>query len=471
MPATHQKQIKFDARKLMEQAIEASCRGELRSGDHAEYTLLERKNCDTQLDGSVLFVTLEPCAPNARNTPKMSCAERIVLARIKEVWVGIEDPDPTVDRKGIKYLQDAGIAVHMFDREPQEIIQVENKDFLAQALERAEAFMEETAKEVTLSTLEKAVDVTVTDDLSDAALKEYRLVARIEAKVGSDDFNRRLLQQGLLKKEDKQLSPTGFGLLLFGKEPRTVIPQAAMLATIYYPDGTEETKDFDGPMVLIPKHMEKWLNDKLPNVIDRGAMQRKDVPPLPFEMIREAVVNALIHRDYDIQEAKCQLVITVDTVTVKSPGGPLPPITLKQLQDFNAPMLSRNPVLHYVFAQMEMAEERGLGLRSLKKRADELGLPRPKYSFDDPYLALILYRNLQGVENELPEAVAGKLNADEKVAWQFLNTKESVTNRELMAELEFDERKAQRVLKKLIDLNLLRKLGKGPATSYEVVQS
>lgn len=80
---------------------ETACRGELRHGDHAEFTLLERKNRNSKLDGSFLFATLEPCAPGAREPPKMSCAERIVLARIKEVWVGIEDPDPTVDRKGI----------------------------------------------------------------------------------------------------------------------------------------------------------------------------------------------------------------------------------------------------------------------------------------------------------------------------------------------------------------------------------
>lgn len=97
--------------------VEKACRSELRRGDHAEFTLLERKNLGNRLDGSVLFTTLEPCAPGSRGHPKLSCAKRIVLARIKEVWVGVADPDPTVDRKGIKYLQDEGIAVHMFDRD------------------------------------------------------------------------------------------------------------------------------------------------------------------------------------------------------------------------------------------------------------------------------------------------------------------------------------------------------------------
>lgn len=65
--------------------VETACRGELRYGDHAEFTLLERKNRSNKLDGAILFATLEPCAPDSRDPPKMSCAERIVLARIKEV--------------------------------------------------------------------------------------------------------------------------------------------------------------------------------------------------------------------------------------------------------------------------------------------------------------------------------------------------------------------------------------------------
>ena len=68
--------------------IETACRGELRGGDHAEETLLERKRANERLDGSVLFATLEPCAPGARKHPKLSCSEWIVLARIKAVWVG-----------------------------------------------------------------------------------------------------------------------------------------------------------------------------------------------------------------------------------------------------------------------------------------------------------------------------------------------------------------------------------------------
>src|SRR3972149_3423211 len=74
--------------------VETACRGELRHGDHAEFTLLERKNRSNKLDGSILFATLEPCAPDSRHAPKMSCTERIILSRIKEGWAGLEGPGP-----------------------------------------------------------------------------------------------------------------------------------------------------------------------------------------------------------------------------------------------------------------------------------------------------------------------------------------------------------------------------------------
>jgi ATP-dependent DNA helicase RecG len=267
-----------------------------------------------------------------------------------------------------------------------------------------------------------------------------------------------------------RLVPTGFGLLLFGREPRIVLPQAGLLGTIHYPDGTEETRDFDGPMVLIPGQVEQWLIDKLPNTIDRRRMHRGKTPPVSFELVREAVVNGLIHRDYDIAGAKCQLTVTDDTITVRSPGGPVPPVTLQKLQAFEAPMLSRNPEVHFVFARMDLAEERGLGMKTLKSASWRFGLPLPKYSLEEPYLVLTLYRSPESATRALPPDVVKKLSADDIAAWQFVVARDSVASSDLQEYLRFDERKAQRVLRKFVSANLLHQIGKGRATRYTVVR-
>lgn len=265
-----------------------------------------------------------------------------------------------------------------------------------------------------LSPLEDKQPNAALSDFSPEALEAYREKAEIPDAVGSDPFNKRFLRQGILKREQDKLVPTGFGFLLFGKEPRTAMRQAGLLGLIQYPEGKPERREFDEPAVLIPDLVEQWLKDKLPNVFDRGQARRKERPALPFEMIREAVTNALIHRDYGIDGAKCQIVVTNDTVTVQSPGEPPPPITLKQLQDFSAPMLSRNPELHFVFARMGMAEEQGLGLASLRDRAQELSLPLPRYSWKEPYLTLTLCLSAKAAVRQLSDSTLQRLNTDEK---------------------------------------------------------
>ena len=169
----------------------------------------------------------------------------------------------------------------------------------------------------------------------------------------------------------------------------------------------------------------QWIRDKLPNPIDRSAARRREAHEPLFELARKGIVNALVHRDYGIEGAKCQLIVTPDTIVVKSPGAPVPPITLEQMQSFSAPMLSRNPVLHYVFARMELAEERGLGLKSMRNDAQRAHLPLPKYTWEDPYLVLTIYRSESGVVGSLDAETLASLSKSERSGWKWLAGKRS----------------------------------------------
>jgi ATP-dependent DNA helicase RecG len=452
--------------------VDTASRGELRHGDHAEFTLLERKNRDTRLDGAVLFSTLEPCAPGARHPPKLSCAERIVLARIREVWVGIEDPDPTVDRKGIKYLQDNGVEVHLFDRDLQEVIQEANEDFIDQAEERATAARDAwNAEPIILSGLEEAVASTDLRDLDRESLDAYRAGTGVSQDIAPEELERRLVQQGLLREQEGALVPTGYGLLLFGKEPRLAIPQAGLLGTIHYPDGTEEPRDFDGPLVSAPEQAIQWLKDKLPNPIDRTGARRRLRDDVLFELLREGIVNALVHRDYGIAGAKCQLIARPDKLVVMSPGLPVAPITLEQLQVFDAPMLSRNPLLHFVFGKMALAEERGLGLKSMKLRASDAGLPLPAYSYKAPYVVLTVFRSAEAAFLEERSGILEQLTDPEREGWNWMVTREVITTAEYQEVMSLPNRTAKNHIRKLKELGLLKPIGAARASRYKVVRS
>ena len=199
-----------------------------------------------------------------------------------------------------------------------------------------------------------------------------------------------------------------------------------------------------------------------PTIIDRSNFEHTELTEISKQLLREAIINAIIHRDYSIDGAQILINVTPKEIIIKSPGAPIVPI--EKLQTFTAPSVSRNPKLADVFYDMNFIERRGFGMEEIKKYK-----PKPSYSFDGVNTVLSITRNIMLSKGDL-KLIIDRLNDDEKKAYEYIVSKTRVSKSIYATYAKIDEKKAQRTLKKLVDLGLVTMEGKGKATEYIIAK-
>ncbi len=435
--------------------VNTAYRGELRQGDHAEFTVLERKHRTDKLDGFVIYATLEPCAPGARSITKIGCAERIVNARIKKAYVGIEDPDPKVKGNGIAYLTENKIEIDFFDKDLQEKILVANTKFLAEAAERAK-LAEQEEIEPAFTELDKSLDNFNLNDFSSDALEKFKEKLQISYPIDSKEFRSVLHKWNFLRidKSTNTAHPTGLGLLLFGKNPQINYPQSLVKFTIKTQNKDKpKILDFDGPLVLMPEKIESYLEINFPKAIDRSSFARKETSEVYFEVLREVIINAIVHRDYSIEQANINVKIDDEKIFIESPGKPL--VALEKLQDFSAPTFSVNPKIANVFYQMKFIEKRNIGMEELHKYSEIMGVNKPTIEYNEPYLQVKLWKKSET-----------KLEPTKDDIIEFVSSMVKVSSGDYANKYGGSTKTASRHLNELVDEGILEREGEKRGTRY-----
>jgi len=435
--------------------INFAYRGELQQGDHAEFTVLERKHRNDKLDGFVLYATLEPCAPGARSNTKLGCAERIVNARIKKVYVGIEDPDPKVKGNGIAYLKEHKIEIEPFDEGLQKEIFSANEQFLKEAVERAK-LAEQGELEPAYTELDKSLENFELNDFSTDSLEKFREKLKISYPVESNDFKSVLRKWNIIRVDNKTLKvhPTGLGILLFGKSPQVPYPQSLVKFTIKtQSENQPKILDFEGPLVLMPDKIEDYLEINFPKAIDRSSMARKEIKEIYFEVLREVIINAIVHRDYAIEQANINVKIDDEKIVVESPGRPLVPI--EKLKNYSAPTFSANPKIANVFYQMQFIEKRNMGMEELHHYADVMGVNKPVIEYDEPYLKVTLFKKAEAKK---------EVGKDDII--EFVKTRGKVSTGDYAEQFGGSTKTASRALNSLVDEGALDRHGEKKGTKY-----
>lgn len=224
----------------------------------------------------------------------------------------------------------------------------------------------------------RAVPQTGLGNLDLSLLDNYfRVVLRREAPKENGEWTRVLANLGFLD-ERAGRPATVAGLLLFGRNPNRQLPQAG-IAAVSFPSRDEDGDPTDeevirGPLVsrlsTSGQIEEKGVIDRALDFVRRNVGtrawleggRRRQRCALPPEAIREAVVNAVMHRDYAHETAEVEISLYRDRLEVVSPGRLPNGVTVERMKEGRR--VPRNELLRDVLRDYRQVERLGMGVRN-----------------------------------------------------------------------------------------------------------
>jgi len=271
---------------------------------------------------------------------------------------------------------------------------------------------------------------------------------------------------------------TAAGIVLLARDPSAVFPQCRILADAYRstePDGDpRDHEDIRAPMPLAVERAIAFVDRNTRHPMRIVGLDRVRLDEYPVDGLREALVNAVAHRQYEDAGRKIILEVFADRVNILSPGLPPAPITLASLRKGKYRPCSRNPVLAQCLSCFHRIEERGSGFRRMHDQMLDHGLEPPVIGTDTGYFQVTFPGPAENVERlRVPEkrllvtpAVESKLNERQKEILTYVLAEGAVTNRWCRAHFSVVYNTAYRDLQGLVGLGLIEPVGSGRSAKY-----
>ena len=321
---------------------------------------------------------------------------------------------------------------------------------------------------------------TSLDDVLPEAVADYRQ-ARAEAYPDAEELrwtDEELLRSlGGVTRVNGDWQLTMAGLLLFGKPqalrrclPMTRVDYIRVPGREWVPDPETrfDTVELRDPLFRLIRRAQAAVVDDLPKGfgLAEGDLQRQDKPVIPLRVIREAIVNALMHRSYR-SHSPVQIIRYANRLEIRNPG-----FSLKSPEHLGEPgSQPRNPCIAAVLHETRYAETKGSGIRVMREMMSQAGLTPPLFESDrgrDEFVARYLFHHFLGPDDVAWLAGFKDLQLSDDDAKVLVFVKETgvidnATYRELTG---VDALAASQALRRLRDSGLLTQQGRSSATYY-----
>ncbi len=282
---------------------------------------------------------------------------------------------------------------------------------------------------------------------------------------------------GCAMRHEGVLVPTVAGLLLFGTRmalrrlfPMTRVDYIRVPGKEWIPDPEHrfDTVEIRDPLMRTVLRAQAAIMDDFPKAfsLPAGQSQREDRPLIPDRVIREAVVNAVMHRNYRVH-GPIQIIRYANRLEIRNPG-----YSLKPEDQLGEPgSWTRNPKVAAVLHDTRFAESKGSGVRVMRRMMVDANLSPPTFQSNreqDRFAATFYFHHFLG-EQDLGWLAHFRelgLSNEEAKALVFVREEGQITNAAFRDLTGTDTLKASSLLRRLRDAGLLEQHDRGAATYY-----
>lgn len=267
-----------------------------------------------------------------------------------------------------------------------------------------------------------------------------------------------------------EAQPTNAALLLFGRDPQRFLPSAEVRCMHFH--GTEIQRPvpfyriFKGTVFGQVDMAVDFVMSKLNRSVGTRAESnqapvRYEIPP---DVIREAIVNAIAHRDYTSAGA-VQVSVFADRVEVWNPGTLSPPLTTESLRHPHG-SIARNHRLCEALFLASYIEKYGTGTLMMIRESLAHDLPEPDFAQRGGEFTAVIWRDWLTAQ-----VLAGyNLNDRQLQAIVYLKSHTVITNADYQKAVGCPQRTATRDLNELANKGVIELMGKGRGASYRLLK-
>lgn len=298
------------------------------------------------------------------------------------------------------------------------------------------------------------------EDIDKDKVKRFLEKARFERRL---EINTDITVNEALKKLNiiKNSKFTNAAILLFGKNPQKFFLQAEARCARF--KGTKplefiDMKIFGKNIIDQRENALEFVKEHIKLHAEIKGTERVEKWEYPIEAIREAITNAICHRDYK-STANVQVRIFDDRIEIWNPGKLLNGLTVEKLKEKHE-SIPRSPLLARIFFLMKYIEQWGTGTNRMVEWCQNYDLPEPV--FEEVGKSFVVTIRKYKISEEIIE----ELSEEEKAIMNYLKTEKNINRKKGIQLLGVSKSTLLRIIKSLEEKELIKKCGKGKNIYY-----